>query len=130
MDTITNHPITQNVKDTVQNGEVRRRGRTKFLKLRLLNWKQNDAEELHNLTPEKDSEMTYASLIGPLGQKVKEHGAKTSSEFQDLSDARRTPDEPAATGQPLTRKYIQRIYSEIIANRMQTIIPCFIGYSV
>jgi hypothetical protein len=109
MDTVANHPITQNVKDTVQNGEVRRRRRPKILRQRLLNWKQNDADELNHLTPEKDRGKTYMSLIGPLGQKVKEQGAKTSSEFQDLADARRTPDQPAANGQPLTRKCIQRV---------------------
>jgi hypothetical protein len=58
MDTISNHPVTQSVKDTVQNG--------------------------------------------PVGQKVQQEGAKTSSEFQDLANARQTPGQPAATGQPLT----------------------------
>ncbi|KAF2092114.1 hypothetical protein K490DRAFT_53261 [Saccharata proteae CBS 121410] len=52
-----NHPVTQNVMDTVQNGE-----------------------------------------------NVKAEGAKTQSEFRDLAGARRVPDRPAATGQPLTRK--------------------------
>jgi len=39
---------------------------------------------------------------GPVGQAVQNQGAKTSSEFQDLADARKTPSQPAATGQPLT----------------------------
>jgi ABC-type multidrug transport system fused ATPase/permease subunit len=39
---------------------------------------------------------------GPVGQKVKQEGARTSSEFRDLANARQTPDQPAVTGQPLT----------------------------
>jgi hypothetical protein len=39
---------------------------------------------------------------GPVGQAVQNQGAKTSSEFQDLADARKTPAQSAATGQPLT----------------------------
>jgi len=39
---------------------------------------------------------------GPVGSTVKNQSAKTSSEFKDLANARTTPDQPAATGQPLT----------------------------
>jgi len=39
---------------------------------------------------------------GPVGQAVQNQSAITSSEFQDLKDARTTPAQPAATGQPLT----------------------------
>lgn len=39
---------------------------------------------------------------GPVAQSVKDQTAKTSSEFQDLANARTTPEQPAATGQPLT----------------------------
>ncbi|KAF1986105.1 hypothetical protein K402DRAFT_393963 [Aulographum hederae CBS 113979] len=39
---------------------------------------------------------------GPVAQSVKDEGAKTSSEFRDLADARAAPANPAATGQPLT----------------------------
>lgn len=39
---------------------------------------------------------------GPVGQNVKAESAKTRSEFADLANSRQTPDQPAATGQPLT----------------------------
>ncbi|KAF2020831.1 hypothetical protein BU24DRAFT_456860 [Aaosphaeria arxii CBS 175.79] len=39
---------------------------------------------------------------GPVAQNVKAETAKTKNEFADLANARQTPDEPAATGQPLT----------------------------
>ncbi|KAF2800691.1 cell lysis protein-like protein [Melanomma pulvis-pyrius CBS 109.77] len=39
---------------------------------------------------------------GPVAQNVKAEGAKTKNEFADLANARTTPAEPAATGQPLT----------------------------
>lgn len=38
----------------------------------------------------------------PLAQSVKNQTAKTSSEFQDLANSRTAPEQPAATGQPLT----------------------------
>lgn len=37
-----------------------------------------------------------------MAEKVKDQSAKTSSEVQNLKDARKTPEAPAATGQPLT----------------------------
>ncbi|KAJ1331710.1 reticulon family protein [Microdochium nivale] len=39
---------------------------------------------------------------GPAAQTAKDQATKTSSEFSNLANARRTPDQPAATGQPLT----------------------------
>jgi len=39
---------------------------------------------------------------GPVGQSVKAETEKTKSEFADLANSRTTPDQPAATGQPLT----------------------------
>jgi ABC-type multidrug transport system fused ATPase/permease subunit len=39
---------------------------------------------------------------GPVGKNVKHQSAKTSAEFRDLANARTTPEQPAATGQPLT----------------------------
>lgn len=39
---------------------------------------------------------------GPVGQNVKAEAAATRNEFADLANARRTPDQTAATGQPLT----------------------------
>ena len=41
---------------------------------------------------------------GPIADHVKDHHAKTSSEFRNLADARTTPTQSTATGQPLTRK--------------------------
>lgn len=76
MDAVQNNPVTQGIKDTVQNGED---GTT-------------------------DSRSLYSQLAGPVGQKAQEQSAKMSSELQDLANANRSPDEPAATGQPLTRK--------------------------
>ncbi|CAI6327090.1 unnamed protein product [Periconia digitata] len=39
---------------------------------------------------------------GPVGQGVKVESEKTRNEFADLANSRTTPDQPAATGQPLT----------------------------
>jgi hypothetical protein len=39
---------------------------------------------------------------GPVAQNVKDHTAKASSEFSNLAASRRTPENSAATGQPLT----------------------------
>ena len=41
---------------------------------------------------------------GPVADHVKEQHAKTTSEFRNLADARTTPEQSTATGQPLTRK--------------------------
>ncbi|KAF2262730.1 hypothetical protein CC78DRAFT_605771 [Lojkania enalia] len=38
------------------------------------------------------------------GENAKAQAAKTKDEFADLANARTTPDEPATTGQPLTRR--------------------------
>ncbi|KAF2099291.1 hypothetical protein NA57DRAFT_38341, partial [Rhizodiscina lignyota] len=46
--------------------------------------------------------MTQNVTNGPVGEKVKEEKDKTASEFRDLADSRTTPEQPAATGQPLT----------------------------
>lgn len=105
MDTVANHPITQNVKDSVQNGEVCRTDRSKNFEGAAANKANQDTDrDLLHGTPATDIEKAYTSILGPVGQKVKEQREKTSSEFQDLSDARRTPDQPTANGQPLTRK--------------------------
>ena len=41
---------------------------------------------------------------GPVADHVKDQHAKTTSEFRNLADARTTPEQSTATGQPLTRK--------------------------
>lgn len=56
--TIQNHPATQSVKDTLNNG--------------------------------------------PVADMAKDQHAKTTSEFSNLANSRTTPDQSAATGQPLT----------------------------
>lgn len=42
---------------------------------------------------------------GPVGQTVTAEKQKTQNEFQDLADSKKTPEQPTATGQPLTRKF-------------------------
>lgn len=44
--------------------------------------------------------------VGPLAQNVRDQASLTSTEFQNLADARAKPAAPAATGQPLTRELI------------------------
>jgi len=107
MDSAANHPAAQNVADAVQNGEVRCLDTSNLSeKLKLTLHDQDDAWELCSLRLQKDNIQTYTSFLGPIGEKVEEQSAKTSSEFHDLADAHRTPEEPAATGQPLTREFI------------------------
>lgn len=43
-----------------------------------------------------------ADKTGPVAQNVKAEASKTKNEFADLVNSRTTPDQPAATGQPLT----------------------------
>ncbi|KAF2141408.1 uncharacterized protein K452DRAFT_351523 [Aplosporella prunicola CBS 121167] len=46
--------------------------------------------------------ITQNAINGPVAQNARAEAQKTSSEFRDLAGARKTPDQPAATGQPLT----------------------------
>lgn len=41
---------------------------------------------------------------GPVAETAKVQTEKTKAEFADLANARTTPEQPAATGQPLTRE--------------------------
>lgn len=50
------------------------------------------------------------SLLGPVADKVRDVHADTKSQFQNLAEARTTPSQPAATGQPLTH-YHSMFYS-------------------
>ncbi|KAI0013092.1 Reticulon-domain-containing protein [Xylariaceae sp. FL0662B] len=50
---------------------------------------------------------------GPVAQNVKDQGAKTSAEFSNLANARQTPSQPAATGQPLT--HYHSFFSELLS---------------
>lgn len=45
-----------------------------------------------------------------MADKVKDAHASTKADFQNLADARKTPAQPAATGQPLTH-YHSMFYS-------------------
>lgn len=54
-------------------------------------------------TTKANATAAYNSVTsGPVAQNVKDHTAKTSSEFSNLAASRRTPADTAATGQPLT----------------------------
>ncbi|KAI2622245.1 Reticulon-domain-containing protein [Hypomontagnella submonticulosa] len=50
---------------------------------------------------------------GPVAQNVKDQSAKTSAEFSNLANARQTPSQPAATGQPLT--HYHSFFSELLS---------------
>ncbi|TGJ78552.1 hypothetical protein E0Z10_g10213 [Xylaria hypoxylon] len=50
---------------------------------------------------------------GPVATNMKDQSAKTSAEFSNLADARRTPVNPAATGQPLTQYH--SFFSELLS---------------
>ncbi|KAK2072338.1 hypothetical protein P8C59_006697 [Phyllachora maydis] len=50
---------------------------------------------------------------GPVAQNVKDQHAKTSAEFSNLAAARQTPNNPAATGQPLT--HYHSFFSELLS---------------
>ncbi|KAI9815198.1 MAG: hypothetical protein M1832_005533 [Thelocarpon impressellum] len=74
LNNVSNHPVTQNVKDTVNNG----------------------SPPVPIVRPE-------AHPPGPVGQSVKSEYANTAGEFQNLANARTRPSQTAATGQQLTR---------------------------
>ncbi|GAP93468.1 putative cell lysis protein [Rosellinia necatrix] len=50
---------------------------------------------------------------GPVAANMKNQSAKTSAELSNLADARRTPANPAATGQPLT--HYHSFFSELLS---------------
>ncbi|PHH88232.1 hypothetical protein CDD83_7795 [Cordyceps sp. RAO-2017] len=50
---------------------------------------------------------------GPVAQNVKDHSAKASSELSTLAASRKTPSNPAATGQPLT--HYHSFFSELLS---------------
>ncbi|KAK7733565.1 hypothetical protein SLS57_000580 [Botryosphaeria dothidea] len=63
---------------------------------------QTNGSYKNKIANSKNSSLAQQTVNGPVGQSVKSETAKTQSEFRDLADARRVPDQPAATGQPLT----------------------------
>lgn len=52
-------------------------------------------------------------IVGPVAQNVKDQGAKTTSEFSKLANARQTPAHATATGQPLT--HYHSFFSELLS---------------
>lgn len=48
--------------------------------------------------------MTQSVTNGPVADKAREQANLTSSEFSNVAASRKVPDQPAATGQPLTRE--------------------------
>ncbi|KAF2690075.1 hypothetical protein K458DRAFT_383206 [Lentithecium fluviatile CBS 122367] len=89
MAAVNNHPTTQNLKDNISNGECPKAQNCPVLS-----------------SPSKALEKSCIFLrthgYGPVGQNVKAETAKTRDEFADLANSRTTPEQPAATGQPLT----------------------------
>ncbi|KAG9657724.1 hypothetical protein KCU76_g20026, partial [Aureobasidium melanogenum] len=50
-----------------------------------------------------DANAAYQNLAnGPAAEKARIESQKTSQEYSNLMDSKRVPDQPAATGQPLT----------------------------
>ncbi|KAH7165511.1 Reticulon-domain-containing protein [Dactylonectria macrodidyma] len=61
-----------------------------------------------------DAAAAYNTVTnGPVAQNVMEHTQKTSDELSNLAAARRTPANPAATGQPLT--HYHSFFSELLS---------------
>ncbi|KAG9769684.1 hypothetical protein KCU95_g16455, partial [Aureobasidium melanogenum] len=87
-----------NAKDAVVNSKVR--------------GQINPARALHvtivskpelQLTKFPDASAAYQNLAnGPAAEKARIESQKTSQEYSNLMDSKRVPDQPAATGQPLT----------------------------
>ncbi|KAI1341570.1 Reticulon-domain-containing protein [Xylariaceae sp. FL0016] len=72
------------------------------------------AVKLLTTTPFTDAQAAYDQIsTGPVAQNVKHQSAKTSSEFSNLANARQTPSQPAATGQPLT--HYHSFFSELLS---------------
>ena len=71
-----NHPVTQNMKDTITSGEV-----SSFL----------------------GSTAAYPPATGPVAESVKNQTAKTSNELSGLANSRAQPPDTTAHGQDLTR---------------------------
>ncbi|XXG94379.1 hypothetical protein Hte_000634 [Hypoxylon texense] len=65
-------------------------------------------------TFDADAQAAYNQIAsGPVAQNVKDQSAKTSAEFSNLANARQTPSQPAATGQPLT--HYHSFFSELLS---------------
>jgi hypothetical protein len=79
VNSVQNHPVTQNVKDTVTNG--------------------GSSQVSFGLA------IAHITAAGPVAESIKNQTEKTSNEFSGLANAARTPPPyTAANGQNLTRK--------------------------
>ncbi|KAI9768275.1 MAG: hypothetical protein M1835_006896 [Candelina submexicana] len=87
MESVQNHPYTQNVKQTVSNGKM-----------------------YYSITSPPNGEAWLNRNTGPVAENVKNQSAKTSNEFSNLANARTRPNQQTATGQPLTH-YHSMFYS-------------------
>jgi hypothetical protein len=96
MSAASNHPVVQNAKDTVVNGEVSA--------AHLLSSLETIANVVaRHRHPRAISVDPVLNFTGPVGQNVQAEASKTRNEFADLANSRQTPDYKAATGQNLTR---------------------------
>ncbi|KAH7135871.1 Reticulon-domain-containing protein, partial [Dendryphion nanum] len=100
-----NNSNLPDLTDTFANGNSHQEStkssrKAKKAKDSLLDSAQNAMAAVQN-HPTTQS-LTDSVTNGPVGQNVKAETAKTKNEFADLANSRTTPDQPAATGQPLT----------------------------
>ncbi|KAG9947504.1 hypothetical protein KCU85_g5747, partial [Aureobasidium melanogenum] len=87
-----------NAKDAVVNSKVR----SQINPARALYVTILSKPELQ-LTKFSDASAAYQNLAnGPAAEKARIESQKTSQEYSNLMDSKRVPDQPAATGQPLT----------------------------
>ena len=65
-----------------------------------------DAQYAANIIQNHPATQSVKNAVsnGPVADHIRDQQAKTSSEFRNLADARTTPSQSTATGQPLTRK--------------------------
>lgn len=78
MNVISNHPVTQNAKETLTNGT------------------QQSSDHL-------EEALAADHRPGPVAESVKIQSTKTKNEFAGLATSRVQPDHTAANGQSLTR---------------------------
>ncbi|KAG5914712.1 hypothetical protein E4U42_000348 [Claviceps africana] len=72
-----------------------------------------NGESLLDITKDNAAAAYDSVTNGPVAQTVKEEQLKTQNEFSNLAASRRTPVNPAATGQPLT--HYHSFFSELLS---------------
>ncbi|KAJ4295496.1 hypothetical protein N0V90_007509 [Kalmusia sp. IMI 367209] len=97
---LNSEPLVLN--DEGGNGHIGEQpnGKARGAASNLLNSAQSTMAAVQNHPATQNLKDTVAN--GPVAEKAKAEAAATRNEFADLANARTTPDEPAATGQPLT----------------------------